>query len=116
MGFTGNLRTLSFGDILQLIATGKKSGVLRLLRPQGGKYIYFKSGDVIAASSDSNIEEERLGQLLIRRGVLSQEDLDRALKRQTANGKRLGHTVIELGLCGRAKVLDALRAQVEEMV
>lgn len=116
MGFTGNLRTLSFGDILQLIATGKKTGVLRLLRPQGAKYIFFKGGDVIAASSDSNIEEERLGQLLIRRGVLTAEDLDRALKRQSANGKRLGHTLIELGLSDRSKVVDALRAQVEEMV
>ncbi len=116
MGFTGNLRTLSFGDILQLIATGKKTGVLRLFRPQGAKYIYFKGGDVVAASSDSNIEEERLGQLLIRRGVLSADELDRALKRQSANGKRLGHTLIELGLCDRSKVVDALRAQVEEMV
>lgn len=116
MGFTGNLRTLSFGDILQLIATGKKTGVLRLFRPQGAKFIYFRGGDVIAASSESNVEEERLGQMLIRRGVLTAEELERALKRQSANGKRLGHTLIELGMCDRSKVIDALRAQVEEMV
>ena len=91
MGFTGNLRTLSFGDILQLIATGKKTGVLRMRRSQGSKYIYFRGGDVVAAASESNIEEERLGQLLVRRGALDAEGLERALKRQAANGKRLGH-------------------------
>lgn len=116
MGFTGNLKTLSFGDILQLIATGKKTGLLKLNRPQGAKLIYFRGGNVIAASSESAIEEERLGQLLVRRGQLSDEDLKRALKRQSANGKRLGHTLIELGIMERNVVVDALRAQVEEIV
>lgn len=116
MGFTGNLRTLSFGDILQLIATGKKSGMLRLNRPHGAKYIYFRNGDVIAASSDGNTEEERLGQLLIRRGSIKADELERALKRQAANNKRLGHTLIELGMIERSNLVDALRAQVEEVV
>lgn len=116
MGFTGNLKTLSFGDILQLIATGKKSGLLKLNRPQGAKLIYFRDGNVIAASSESAVEEERLGQLLMRRGLLTEENLKRALKRQSANGKRLGHTLIELDILERNVVVDALRAQVEEIV
>ncbi len=116
MGFTGNLKTLSFGDILQLIATGKKTGLLKLTRPQGAKLIYFREGNVVAASSESAAEEERLGQLLVRRGQLSDDDLQRALKRQSANGKRLGHTLIELGIMERSTVVDALRAQVEEVV
>jgi hypothetical protein len=116
MGFTGNLKTLSFGDILQLIATGKKTGLLKLTRPQGAKLIYFRDGNVVAASSESAAEEGRLGQLLVRRGQLSDDDLQRALKRQSANGKRLGHTLIELGIMERSAVVDALRAQVEEVV
>jgi hypothetical protein len=116
MGFTGNLKTLSFGDILQLIATGKKTGLLKLNRPQGGKLLFFRDGNVIAAASESAAEEERLGQLLLRRGLLNQEQLDKALKRQAAKGKRLGHTLIELGVLERATVVDALRAQVEEIV
>lgn len=116
MGFTGNLKTLSFGDILQLIATGKKTGLLRLNRPHGAKLIWFRDGNVIAAASESPAEEERLGQLLVRQGLLREEDLRRALKRQTANGKRLGHVLIEMGLLERGAIVDALRAQVEESV
>ena len=116
MGFTGNLKTLAFGDILQLIATGKKTGLLRLNRPRGAKLIYFRDGNVISAASESAAEEDRLGQLLLRRGQLSADDLQRALKRQTVSGKRLGHTLIELGILERSVVIDALRAQVEEIV
>ncbi len=116
MGFTGNLKTLSFGDILQLIATGKKTGLLKLNRPQGVKLIYFRDGNVVSASSESAVEEERLGHLLVRRGLLSDGDLKRALKRQSANGKRLGQTLIELGIMERSAVVEALRAQVEEVV
>jgi hypothetical protein len=116
MGFTGNLKTLSFGDILQLIATGKKTGLLRLNRPHGAKLIWFRDGNVVAAASESAAEEERLGQVLLRQGLIREEDLKRALKRQSANGKRLGHVLIEMGLLERGAIVDALRAQVEESV
>jgi hypothetical protein len=116
MGFTGNLKTLSFGDILQLIATGKKTGLLRLNRPHGAKLIWFRDGNVVAAASESAVEEERLGQVLLRQGLIREEDLKRALKRQSANGKRLGHVLIEMGLLERGAIVDALRAQVEESV
>lgn len=116
MGFTGNLKTLSFGDILQLIATGKKTGLLRLSRPNGSKMIWFRDGNVIAAASESAVEEERLGQVLMRQGVLREEDLKRALKRQNASGKRLGHVLIEMGVLDRGAVVDALKAQTEESV
>jgi predicted transcriptional regulator len=116
MGFTGNLKTLSFGDILQLISTGKKTGVLQILRTSCAKKIYFRGGNIIAAASHPSTIEERLGQVLTRKGLLSPEDLDKALKKHRSSGKRLGQVLIETGLLDRTVILDSLRAQVEEVV
>jgi len=116
MGFTGNLKTVSFGDILQLVSTGKKTGVLQLLRANCAKKIYFRGGNVVAAASHPSTIEERLGQVLARKGLISPEDLDKALKKHKSSGKRLGQVLIDMGLLERGVILDSLRAQVEEVV
>ena len=47
MGLSGNLKTVSFPDILQLLATGKKSGVLEVGTQSRQKEVAFKSGNII---------------------------------------------------------------------
>jgi hypothetical protein len=116
MSFAGNLKTVSFGDVLQLISTGRKTGALVLQRPQRGKKIFFRNGDIVAASSDPPTDEERLGQLLLRRGQLTNLDLERALKRQRSTGRKLGQILVDLGVASRDVITTALRAQVEEIV
>ncbi|MEW5701875.1 MAG: DUF4388 domain-containing protein [Candidatus Zixiibacteriota bacterium] len=116
MSFAGNLKTVSFGDVLQLISTGRKTGALLLQRPQRSKKVFFRNGDIIAASSDPPVDEERLGQLLLRRGHLTDLDLERALKRQRSTNRRLGQILVELGVVSRDVITTSLRAQVEEIV
>lgn len=116
MSFAGNLKTVGFGDVLQLISTGRRTGALVLKRPHRGKKIYFRTGDVIAAASDPPTDEERLGQLLLRKGMISVEDLEKALKRQKSTGRRLGQILVELGTMTRENITSALRLQVEEVV
>ena len=50
----------------------------------------------------------RLGELMIARGLLSPEDLDRALQAQRATGRRLGEMLIELGIVNAQAVSRAL--------
>ena len=116
MSFAGNLKTVSFGDVLQLISSGRRTGALVLQRPHRGKKLYFRSGEIIAATSDPPTDEERLGQLLLRKGFISVEDLEKALKRQKSTGRRLGQIIVDLGLLARDDVTSALRLQVEEVV
>lgn len=115
MGFAGNLKTVSFGDALQLISTGKKTGALHLNRGKRGKQIFFRQGNIVAALSDPPNDDERLGQMLIRRGKLSPDDLKRALKRQRASRKHLGQILIDLKILNSDEVTVTLRAQVEEV-
>ncbi len=116
MSFAGNLKTVIIGDVLQLISTGRRTGALVLKRPHRGKQIYFRNGDIIAAASEPSTDEERLGQLLLRKGLISVEDLEKALKRQKSTGRRLGQILVELGTMSREDITNALRLQVEEVV
>jgi len=116
MSFAGNFKTVSFGDALQLISTGKKTGAFHLERAKRSKKIFFRGGNIIAALSDPPTDEERLGQLLLRRGEITPDVLDRALKRQRSTKRRLGQVLIDMDLLARDKLMNVLRAQVEEVV
>jgi len=55
----------------------------------------------------------RLGEILIERRVIAQEDLDRALELQRERGDKLGKILIDLGFSAQRDVLAALSQQLE---
>ena len=53
----------------------------------------------------------RLGEMLIERKLITQEDLDRALELQKERGEKLGKTLVDLGFIAMRDVLAALSVQ-----
>lgn len=53
----------------------------------------------------------RLGEMLIQRGLISAEDLDRALEIQKERGEKIGKILIDLGFIALRDVLAALSDQ-----
>jgi len=53
----------------------------------------------------------RLGEILIERGKLDAEGLERALRLQQDGGERLGALLVTLGVCAQRDVAEALAAQ-----
>jgi general secretion pathway protein E len=53
----------------------------------------------------------RLGQLLIDRGLIAQEDLDRALDLQRERGDKLGRILMDMGYLAQRDLLSTLSAQ-----
>jgi general secretion pathway protein E len=53
----------------------------------------------------------RLGQLLIERGLIATEDLDRALELQRERGDKLGRILVDMGYLAQRDLLNALSAQ-----
>jgi hypothetical protein len=115
MSLTGNLNTISFPDLLQLLSTGHKTGTLSLTRSSQQKQISFRNGQIVFASS-VNDKEDLFGQMLLKRGRISKADLRRALQTQRTQGKKLGTVLIELDLFSREEVIEALKLQIEEIV
>jgi type IV pilus assembly protein PilB len=54
---------------------------------------------------------ERLGDLLVRDGLITQEQLNRALQEQRASGMRLGYTLVKLGLIEETEITKMLARQ-----
>ncbi len=115
MGFTGNLKTVPFPDILQLISTGKKTGRLKITRQQQSKEIFFKNGNIIFATS-SNIQDDLLGNLLLKKGKVSKYDLDKAINMQETSGKKIGMILQELNVLKPDEVEECLKIQIEEVI
>ncbi|MEW6483017.1 MAG: hypothetical protein AB1397_08525 [bacterium] len=55
---------------------------------------------------------EKIGNLLVKSGMISQDQLTRALREQAKNpGERLGHTLVRLGYIGRREMIMFLNEQ-----
>ncbi len=115
MSLTGNLKTVSFPDILQLLATGKKTGILQVSTQARQKEIAFKDGSIIHASS-INSSEDLLGNLLLKRGKISKADLQKAIALHKETGRRLGTTLVDMNLFEKDEVIECLQMQIEEIV
>jgi hypothetical protein len=115
MGLSGNLKTVSFSDILQLLATGKKTGLLELKTTSRQKEVYFKDGNIIFASS-VNSSEDLLGNMLLKRGKISKADLERAITLHKQTGRQLGTTLVDMKIFEKEEITECLRMQIEEIV
>jgi hypothetical protein len=114
-GLTGNLRTVPLSDLLQLISTAGKSGMLLISQKDKKRQIYFMKGNIICASAFGG-EDELLGNLILTQKKISKADLERALSLQKLTHKRLGNLLQEMGLLNREELVKFLRYQVEEIV
>ena len=55
----------------------------------------------------------RLGEILMERRQITQEDLDRALELQRERGDKLGKILVDLGFVAQRDVLCALAEQLQ---
>jgi hypothetical protein len=115
MSLSGNLKTVAFPDILQLLATGKKTGMLECRTSTRQKEVAFKDGNIVYASS-VNSAEDLLGNMLLKRGRLAKADLERAISLHKQTGRQLGTTLIDMGLFEKNEITDCLKLQIEEIV
>ena len=55
----------------------------------------------------------RLGEILIRKGLLTEEDLGRALELQRERGDKLGRILVDLGFAAQRDIVQALAEQLD---
>ncbi len=72
------------------------------------------SGQIIHGSSD--VSGEHLGDVIVRYGLLSQADLDRAIAVVLRDRKRLGAVLSQLGLLERERIEEAVGLHVRELL
>jgi tetratricopeptide (TPR) repeat protein len=98
--------------LLREIYVGRRNGTLHLVRGQERQSLRFRRGHIVNAHT--NVLEERLGEMLVRRGFLSEADLARATAVVVRDGRRLGEVLAEMGLLDASGLEDAVALHVHE--
>jgi len=116
MALEGTLRDFSLADIFQLIGLQRKTGVLTLRGKDDSVTVTFLDGKVVGADSESHRVETRLGHVLMKSGMLTQEQLSRALEIQKETLQRLGFILTHYQIISADSLKQALQLQIMQIV
>lgn len=111
--FSANVRAFPLADVLALVHRAGKSGFLYFTHRDHAKAVYLHRGEVVFASS--NLKVDRLGECLLRAGVISLAQLREAERRHTPSS-RFGRIFVERGFLTPRELWHGVKYQVEEIV
>lgn len=100
-------------DIIALLGQTGWRGELVVLDGEDARSVFFDQGNVVGALT--NVEDERLGAVLYRYGVLDEASRDRVMS-EVKDGKRFGFAAIELGVLTQEQIYQYISKQVDEIV
>jgi len=116
MALEGSLKDFGLADILQLIYFQRKTGVLGLDGKMDRVKLLFVDGNIVGAESKKRMEDNRLGKILLKKGLISEDTLQTVLDEQRSSGARLGTVLIQRKLVEKEKIQDIINAQITEIV
>jgi hypothetical protein len=112
----GTLKDFGIAEILQLIGQQAKSGVLRLESPDDVIHIAIADGSVVRAESAGRKARERLGNMLVRAGIVSADALAQALEEQKRTLRRLGDVLVSMSLVAQQDLREMTALQTTETI
>jgi hypothetical protein len=110
----GSLAEGLLPTVLRDLYVARKTGFLHFNREGERRSVYFSKGNIVHA--DTNVREERLGETLVRQGLLTEADLKRATGFVLRDKKRLGAVLVELDILDGDRLEDALAVHVREIL
>lgn len=114
MSFKGDLEHLPIVDVIQLLNSTGKSGVLTVKGRKGESQLVFKDGYIVSASHLNN--SVRIGAVLVEMGFVSSRQLEEGLQKQQADGENrrpLAITLIEMNYLSESNAHKALQRLIE---
>ena len=113
MALSTHIQGLSINELLQVISNGRLSGVLTVVSQFRTGRIVFTWGRVTHASTDT---QGRLGEVLLREGVISPQDLASALHVQQGQRKQrpIGTVLQSMGLAEKNTIARTLKEQMKQ--
>ncbi|HVW30670.1 MAG TPA: DUF4388 domain-containing protein [Polyangiaceae bacterium] len=100
-------------DVFALLGQTGWRGELCVMDGASARSVFFDQGNVVGAQT--NVEAERIGMVLYKFGVITNEEHERIMDR-VQNGARYGAAAVELGLVPQERVFEYLGKQIDEVV
>jgi tetratricopeptide (TPR) repeat protein len=115
MAIKGSLKEASLPDVIQLLFLGRRTGCLALADQHNFGTIYLDEGQIVYASIVNR--RDRLGDILVRKGQITQEQLQQAIETQKEDRQhKLGEILVGMGVLTRSELEEYMQLQIEEAV
>ncbi len=114
MALKGNIETFYLSSILQLLAQDKKTGILTIAEKERMVRVYIKNGNIVYAVGTQ--KEVRLGYLLRTKGIISAEELQKALSLAKQRNEKLGKILVEKGYISVETLKKFIHQQVRDIL
>lgn len=101
----------SVSEVLQFLAFSRRTGTVKIWLPDELVSIDVRDGHVVDLTSDNGPPQFHLGEILVRQGALTRDQLDRYLRKRGTSRTRLGRGLRRAGLINRKRICAALREQ-----
>lgn len=112
---TGDSCALAVPELIEALHAQRRTGVLRVTHPEDVIELHFGEGELVHAFSHSAPAGQRLGEILVRRGALSERELRSALARNVDSPTRIGVTLTRDGWIRAEQLEEALDEQVRSL-
>ena len=109
----GSLDSFKLPDVLALLNSAKKTGMLTVTADEREAYVFFRAGAVVYAAS--NQTSLRLGAILLHKKVLTREQCD-AIDELVLGGGRFRDLAVEKGILTAEQLDNFLKIQVSEVI
>src|SRR5918912_901086 len=116
MALKGTLKDFGIAEILQLIGQQAKSGVLHLASKDDEIHLLMASGNVVSAEYAGRKAREKLGNLLVRAGLVTEKQIAEALDEQKRTLRRLGDILVDLEMVSKEDLKEMTALQTTETV
>jgi curved DNA-binding protein CbpA len=114
MQISGDLAEGVLPRVLRSLYVGRRTGLLHVTRGEERGSVCFIQGNIVFG--ESTIKECHLGETLVRHGLLSHWEFERASEVVSVTGKRLGDVLVDLGNLDADGLEDALALHVREVL
>jgi tetratricopeptide (TPR) repeat protein len=112
--FKGNIKEFSIPRILIYLNRNRKTGTLIITTSTFTKKVYIDKGDAIFASS--TFEDDRLGEMLVKAGKITIQQLEESVELLKSKKKRQGAILVELGYLTPKDLFWGVKYQVKEII
>jgi hypothetical protein len=98
-------------DLIGFLSTYHRTGILEIEAPSDMFVVEFEVGDIVHAQSTHMPDGQRLGDILVSKGHIDREALEKARK-ESPRG-RLGEILLQRALVDKGQLLSALQTQIQ---
>ncbi len=110
----GRLEAAALPRVVRDLSRAQATGILHLWNQNETKRIAFNNGDIVFAAT--NLENERLGERLVRSGKIKRSVLDLSFRVMERSNERFGKTVVDLGWVSPMEMQRAVATQIKDII